>query len=110
MTFIYVRQLFLFAPNICLFFIKNKFYPFYHMKRNFVPIASAYNVTGLIVIKIRAVADAGKCRVGMYAIFARYVRHPRRVSSRSRRGIGSIFFGGVYGRPADGGAGCDWFN
>ena len=61
-----------------------------------MPNASAYNVTGLIVIKIRAVADAGKCRVGMYAIFVRDVRHPRRVSSRSRRGIGSIFFGGVF--------------
>ena len=45
-----------------------------------------------VLDKMLAVADVGKCRGGMYAIFARDVRHPRRVSSRSRRGIGSIFF------------------
>lgn len=99
MTFIYVRQLLLFTPNICLLFIINKFYPFYHMKTEFCANRKRVQCYGLDCDKD---TGCGGCR----EVPGRDVRHLCPRCAPSPPGIEPIparyrldlFWGGMGGR------------
>ena len=97
--FMIVIVLMMFAPNICLFFIKNKFYPFYHMKTEFCANRKRVQCYGLDCDKD---TGCGGCR----EVPGRDVRHLCPRCAPSPPGIEPIparyrldlFWGGMGGR------------